>query len=213
MIKAVIFDLDGVIINSIPLHVKAYGQVFRDFGFGYTRKDFNKLNGVPTFETIEIVLKRHKVKADPVAVTIKKERLVDYWLKTASFFPGTKKVLANLKSHGYLLALATTVSRKIVHTILDDRKILQYFDSITGGNEVKKVKPNPEIYLKAAQKIKIQPGECAGVDDTIIGIESLRRAKMKSIAVTTSFPKSKLRKANIIVPHIGKITPALIKKF
>lgn len=213
MIKAVIFDLDGVIINSIPLHIKAYDQVFRDFGFGYTRKDFNKLNGVPTFETIETVLKKHKIKADPLAVTVKKERLVDHWLKEVPFFPGTEKTLRNLKAQGLMLAMATTVSRKIVHTILDDRKILQYFDSVTGGDEIKKVKPDPETFLRAAQKIKVNPQQCAGVDDTIIGIESLCRAKMKSIAVTTSFSKSKLKKATVIVPHIGKITPALIKKF
>lgn len=212
MIKAIIFDLDGVIINSIPIHVKAYDQVFRQFGFGYSRKDFDQLNGVPTFETIDLVLKKHKVKADSKKVTIQKEILVDRWLKKTPLFPKAKKTLRALKKEGLLLALATTVSRKIVHTILDDRKILQYFDSITGGEEIKKIKPDPEINLRAAQKLRIPPKECAGVDDTIIGIESIKRATMKAIATATSFPKIKLKKADMIVSGIEKITPALIKR-
>lgn len=212
MVKAIIFDLDGVIINSIPLHIKAYDRIFRQFGFGYSPKDFFKLNGVPTFETIKVVLKKHHIKADPKVVTHQKEILVDHWLKNAPFFPGTKKTLESLKDHGFLLALATTVSRKIIHTILDGRGILPYFDSITGGDEVKRIKPDPEINLIASRKIHIPSNQCIGVDDAIIGIDSINRAGMKSIAVATGFSKVKLKKADLIVSHIGKITPALINK-
>ncbi len=207
MIKAVIFDLDNVIVNSLRLHYEQEIKTLEHFGVSVTLEE---LNQYPYFDIkFRELLKKYNSNESF-------EKVLDYHKSTGynnimsklELVDGIIELITILKKHGYLLGLATMSTKKFIHLVLAKFKINKdTFDSILGVDDVSidKRKPYPEIYLKSAVKLKVKPNECVGIEDTEIGINTIIKADMTPIGFQNiESGNQDLSKAKLIVESFNK---------
>jgi len=187
MIRACIFDLDGVVVDTAHYHYLAWKKLARDLGFIFTPEHNERLKGVSRMDSLEILLEIGNIHLDQD----EKERLagiknawyVEYISKMtpADILPGVKDFLSLLADNRIPCALGTASRNAAM--ILDRTGLSRQFTVTIDGNQVSKAKPDPEVFLTAATQLGIIPGECVVFEDAIAGVEAARRAKMKCIAV------------------------------
>lgn len=206
MPKAVIFDMDGVIVDSMPYHFLAWYEALRPYGVRVSCFDVYTKEGERWSKSLKDFLKREGITPSRKLLSeifIYRQKIFKKYFKRF-IFKDAEKVLRWLKNKGYRLSLVTGTPDYEVKRILP-KKIYRIFDNIVAGNNVKKGKPNPEPYLKAARMLKVNPKECVVIENAPYGIESAKRAGMLCIAVSTSLPKEFLDKADFIVDRLSKI--------
>jgi beta-phosphoglucomutase len=163
-IKACIFDLDGVIVDTAKYHYLAWKSIADELGFEFTEKHNERLKGVSRMRSLEILLEVGGVILDKPACEIladKKNKLyLDYVLRMTpdEVLPGAKEFLTELRQNNILTALGS--ASKNAMTILDRLNITSYFDAIIDGNKTAKAKPDPDVFLKGAQELNIAPQYC-----------------------------------------------------
>jgi len=187
--KAVIFDKDGVLIETFGLHFKSHSIVLAEFGVKLKKRDLTKRYGMKISEILKDILKQYgkniseetakKMASKKTKIYIK---LVEEELK---LLPGVREFLKFLKKKGYKIGLASSDSKETLLQFLRLTKTENFFDANIGGDEIKNGKPNPEIFLKCAKKLNVDPKDCFVVEDSVHGIKAAKRADMKTIAVTT----------------------------
>lgn len=200
MIKAVIFDLDGVIVDTAHYHYVAWQKLAKELGITFTEKENEKLKGVSRMRSLEIILELGGIslsdeKKEELA-TKKNSWFVDYIeaIKPEEIFKGVKQMLNSLRESGYKVALAS--SSKNAETVLRLLEIKGFFDAVVDGTMVIKSKPDPEIFLLAASKVGVYPNECIVFEDAEAGVEAAIAAGMKCVGVGSA---DQLSKANFIV--------------
>lgn len=204
MIKAFIFDLDGVIVDTAIHHYAAWKRLANQMGFEFTEQDNERLKGVSRMRSLDIVLE----VGNKTASTEEKEKMAaqknDWYLELirkmtpADILPGAKQFVEEAKSKGYKIAIGS--ASKNTTTILDKVGMLQMFDAIIDGNKVSKAKPDPEVFLTAAEALGVNPDQCIVFEDAIAGIEAAKAAKMYSVGIGKS---SVLTKADKVVSSLG----------
>ncbi|MFA6282153.1 MAG: HAD family phosphatase [Candidatus Omnitrophota bacterium] len=205
-IKAVIFDMDGVIVDSMPYHFLAWYEALRPFGVRVTCFDVFTKEGERWGKSLRDFFKKAGIKPTKRLLTevfVLRQKIFKKYFKRF-IFNGAQGLLSCLKKGGYRIALVTGTPDYEVKRILP-RKLHKCFEVIVAGNMVKKGKPHPEPYLKAAKLLKVKPAMCAVIENAPFGIESAKRAGMYCIAVSTSLPKEFLSKADAIVSDIREI--------
>ena len=174
--KAVIFDLDGVLVHTDEFHYLAWKKIADAIGAPFDREINNKLRGVSRMDSLEIILSGVKDKFSQT----EKERLADeknmvYRNLLSSLTPAdvtdeTLSVLKRLKRMGIKIAIGS--SSKNARYILDRTGIIDMFDAISDGNNITRSKPDPEVFLKAAEYLCLEPAECIVVEDAKSGIDA-----------------------------------------
>jgi len=187
--KAVIFDKDGVLIETFYLYYKAYKKVLSEIGINITKNDIAKRYGIKGPEIIkQIMNEKGKNITDKkvMELTKKKDRLYYKMAeKKLKLLPGVKKILTYLRNKNYKIGIASSASREIIEQLLRVTKIKKYIDASVSGLEVKFSKPNPEIFFECAKRLRVKPEECIVFEDSVHGIVAAKRARMKTIAITT----------------------------
>ncbi len=185
--KAVIFDLDGVIVDTAKYHYLAWGNLAKELGFTFTEEDNELLKGVSRVRSLEILLGIGNItlsKEDFDSYATKKN---DEYLKLineltpSDILPGVKDFITNLKSNGYLISLGSASKNAVF--ILNHLNLTESFDSIVDGTHVSRAKPDPEVFLRAAKNLGIKPSECVVFEDAVAGIEAGINAEMRVIGV------------------------------
>ena len=209
--QAVIFDMDGVIIDSMPYHFLAWYEALRPYGVRTSCFEVYSKEGEKWEKTLKDLLARSGIKPNHrlLAEIFSSRQRIFKKLFRRFIFRGAKEFLVCLQRDGYSLGLVTGSPLKEVNKILP-RGIRYLFKIIVAGDRVKKGKPDPGPYLKAARLLKSRPNQCLVVENAPLGIESAKRAGMFCVAVTTSLPKEYLKKADIIVDKLQDI-PNLIE--
>lgn len=204
--KAVIFDMDGVLMDTREVYVKATQQLFKDvFGKVIPKKECEGCFGQMDIVIIKHFLTKYKLKGDIEELRQKKKKLVrELQKKNIKIFPGAKVLLKSL-SKKYKLALVSSTWKSLIRNALDVFGVRKYFNVIIGKEDVKKHKPDPQPYLTAAKKLNVDVSDCVVVEDSMIGVEAGKRAGMNVIAVRTSYSKDKLKKADLVVKSISEI--------
>jgi beta-phosphoglucomutase len=198
-VKAVLFDMDGVIANTMPYHFRAWKKVFKDAGLEVTSREVFLREGQPGRLTVkELFTERGIPFSKEIADTIlnKKEALFKKIVKRR-FISGSRGYLNHLQKKGVRLALVTGTSRHETHRILP-KKIFNMFDVVVTGNDVKHGKPHPEPYLLALKKLQCKPDEAFVIENAPFGIRSAKKADLVCIALETSLPKGYLKEADYI---------------
>jgi HAD superfamily hydrolase (TIGR01509 family) len=186
MRKAVVFDMDGIVIDSEPIHSLAFKEVLSEYGVPYVTDEIVHVPGLGSKENWEILKERFGFEEDTSVLVAKRRQAYLRALKNRlEPRPGLLKLLDELAEKGYALALATS-STSSVDVVLDGLNIRRYFDAVVGGTEVTKTKPDPEIFLKVAIKLDNSTEECLAIEDAVAGMKAAKRAGMKCIAVPTS---------------------------
>ena len=187
MIKAVIFDLDGVIVSTDEFHYLAWKQLADKEGIAFDKVINNQLRGVSRSESLKIILKRSiKAYSEDEKKTIqelKNKIYLDFLenLSPKDLLPNSLEIIEYLKDKGIKVAIGS--SSRNTKKILEQLDIINIFDAIADGNDITKSKPNPEVFLVASQKLGILPDECAVVEDAMSGIEAANAAGMLAIAI------------------------------
>lgn len=186
MIKAVLFDMDGVIIDSNHIHYDTWSEVLSEYGVKIDKKEFGMHLGESAYHFTEHFVKANNLK-DPVDEIL--EKILDVSRRDRDkvlLKDGVKEVLPKLRKN-YRIALATGANREWAEYVI--KKFSLDFDYIIGGNEVKRAKPNPEIFLRCALKLKALEKECVVIEDALLGMQAAKKAGMKVIAIPDEFTK------------------------
>lgn len=201
--RAVLFDMDGVVIDNLPYHVDAWLLYCERHGIPLTREIFYKdLNGLNSKDTFEWLLKREFTREEINAFEEEKEEIYrGFYRPFLSPAPGLMDFLALLKVNGIKTALGTSAGPGNIDFILDGLGIRAHFDAVIGGAEVTKGKPDPEIYLRAAGLIQVSPEDCWVIEDSLQGIEAGLSAGMKVVGMTTSHSSEELSHTHITSPN------------
>lgn len=205
MIKAIIFDMDGVIVDTEKYHEKAYQKVSRRLGFSLTDREVLHFKGVTAPEIFYCLFRKHKIKRDAEKYALLKDKVYRSYLKNLKALPGVINFINQLKKVKVKIAIASSGSRLNVNFILKKLRLRRKFNAVVNGDQVKKGKPNPEIFLKAARKMKVKPKECVVIEDSVSGIKAAKRAGMFCIGVTTTLNRKYLKETDLIVDSLSQI--------
>ncbi len=187
MKKGFIFDLDGVIVDTAKYHYLAWKKLANQLGFEFTEEQNELFKGVSRKRCLEILLeigKREATQEEFDKWMIDKN--VDYLefirnMDASEILPDVPKVLEYLKENNIPIALGS--ASKNAKPILEKVGLLPYFDAIVDGNHVTKAKPNPEVFLLAAQQLGVNANDCVVFEDAVAGIQAANAAKMISIGI------------------------------
>lgn len=185
MIKAVIFDMDGTLIDSQPIWYQVSTDFFQKNGFPVTMDDMIKLTGSPVAKLVDYVLQAHgqKDKARAQLVTELMDYAVFEILAAKPLLPNVKDVLVQLKQQGIKIAVASASPRNMLQGIVDSCGIAEYFDYLASAEELDYNKPHPAVYLHAAQQLDVSVAECFAVEDSVLGMISGKAASMKTVVI------------------------------
>ena len=203
----IIFDMDGVLADTGPIHFESWVNLGREIGIEFTREFFEKIFGQQSS-----TITRKLVGSDPDDVLIEKwanfkEKNYREMVKDKlEPLPGVMKILFDLKSKGFKLAVGSSGPSENVDLLLNSLKIKHYFDVIITAADVKKGKPEPEVFLIVAEALNINPKNCMVFEDAPVGIEAAKRAGMISIALTTTHNKEQLLEADLVIKDLTEIS-------
>ena len=185
--KAFIFDLDGVIVSTDSLHYRAWKALADSEGIYFDEEINNRLRGVSRMESLEIILERATrtyTDEEKVAMAEKKNGIYRELLQVltpSDRLAGVTETLDALRAQGYKLAIGS--SSKNTPIILEKIGYSGYFDAISDGNNIKNSKPDPEVFLKAAEFLQLQPSECFVVEDAEAGITAAKAGGFTAIGI------------------------------
>lgn len=186
--KAVIFDLDGVLVSTDELHYQAWKRLAEEIGIsGFNREDNVRQRGVSRMASLEVVLEKgdkEYSEEEKFELANRKNEYYKEMLKEvddSAVLPGAFDTLKMLQRNGIKTAVGS--ASKNAPLILERTGILPYIDEISCGIDVTKSKPDPEVFLVAAAKLKLSPEDCLVVEDAAAGIEAAKAGGMKSLGV------------------------------
>lgn len=214
MIKACIFDLDGVIVDTAHYHYLAWKQLANELGFNLTLEDNERLKGVSRMQSLDIVLEIGGIEmADDEKLKLadaKNARFVEYVerMRPDEIFQGVPHLIQLLKENNIKIALAS--SSKNAVTVIKLLEIGNAFDAVVDGTMIVHTKPDPEIFLKAAAMINEPPANCLVFEDAEAGVEAAIAAGMKCIGIGSP---AQLGKANKVFAKTSDFTLAMLTDF
>ncbi len=208
MIKGVIFDLDGVIVSTDELHYQGWKYMADTEGIYFDREINERLRGVSRMESLEIIMEKaekpYTAEQKEALATLKNDfykELLATKLSPADILPGVNDVLAGLKAAGVKIAIGS--SSKNTPTILKQIGLDKTFDAVSDGNNITNSKPDPEVFLIAAEWLGLQPEVCLVVEDAEAGVTAALAGNMKVLAVGSAATD---KRANLVAADMSMIT-------
>ncbi|MBL7873478.1 MAG: beta-phosphoglucomutase [Cyclobacteriaceae bacterium] len=204
MIKAVIFDLDGVIIDTAHYHYIAWKRLASEFGITLTPAHNELLKGVSRMHSLDIILSLGNIEL-PLEQREQLAEKKNSWfieyiesIRPEEIFPGVVELIMNLRAKNIRVGLAS--SSKNAPRVIELLGIATQFDTLIDGTMITRSKPDPEIFLLAAHKLGVGPSDCLVFEDAEAGVEAALAAGMKCVGVGS---KDQLGKANLIIKNTG----------
>lgn len=220
MIKGIIFDMDGVLIDSEPLWEKAATRYLKSIGVRLpSDQEFQQyvnthIRGRKWKEVVAVFTEKLGAKESYEAITqgCLKELFIVFD-KQLKLSPGTLNLLKLLKKNNYPMLLASSAPRKVINYVVKKFQLNKYIKYTYSGDNVTKGKPHPEIFLKSARKLKIPPSQIVIFEDSISGVRAAHRAGMKCIVLKQPYTQNKyLKTADLIVKKLSEVKLNTIKK-
>ncbi|KAF5433171.1 putative hydrolase of the HAD superfamily [Candidatus Methanophagaceae archaeon] len=209
MIKAIIFDLDGVLLDSVGRDIAITVQVFNKFGYSITQSDEQYIIGWHPADRISVFAEKFNMSPEEQQLIVEAEKHLyrELWDSTSKLLPGVKECLDTMKTKGLTLALATTSTRESVSKFLQKFHLHGYFSLILTREDVFTRKPNPEIYTKAWNELGYKNEEMIVVEDTEIGVRAAKSAGLPCVAVPNEYTKAQdFSGADYVIKSIGELT-------
>lgn len=205
--------MDGVIIDSSPVLFEVWNELFeKHFNLTISKDEFASQFGKNGIHFTEYFFKKYNLTMNPVEFYELQFKDNERFRTGINLKQGVKEQLQILKPN-YKIALATGAPKQAGLDTINAFKIKQYFDFVIGGDCVKVAKPNPEIFLRAAEALNLQPNQCVVVEDAILGIQAAKAANMKCIAVEDDFTKYQDHSiADYKIKSMNELNEKLIKK-
>lgn len=214
MLKAVIFDLNGVVIDDEKIHQKAWRQFCEKNGLNLTKDDYKqKVFGKTAKDTLKHLYNNQLTEEELNQLASERIDIAIELIKNKLKLPnGLRELLLLLNKNKISLAIATSSRKKYVDFVINETKIRKYFKLILTAQDVIIGKPHPEIYLKTAEKLEVYPNDCVVFEDSISGIMAAKKAGMKVIAITTTHAKTELGEADRVISSFIEVDYSMLKE-
>ncbi len=199
-LRAVIWDMDGVIVDTGPYHFRAWQEVFQKRGVNFTEEDFKRNFGQRNDTIIRNTMGGSMSSSEMDAIAGEKEE--NYRRRVAQNIkplPGAIELLRSLGDQGVKVAMASSAPMENIQLVTRALGINDCFQAIVWGREVTEGKPSPQGFLLAARKLQVEPQDCIVIEDAVAGVTAAKRAGMKCLAVTNTHPAVSLKGADLIV--------------
>lgn len=204
---SVIFDMDGVIVDNMLYHREAWKRFFEKYNPGMALKEFIQHFGKSNEDLLRVLFGKDISDEQIESLGQEKEALYrEIYASKIVPTPGFIDFFKVLKQNGVKTAVATSAPKVNLDFLLDSIDVGRYFDVLIDVSEVKMGKPDPEIYLKTAQKLSCPPESCLVFEDSLAGIQAAKNAGMKVIGVTTTHPPEKLCDTDFIIRDFTEIS-------
>ncbi|TET35679.1 MAG: HAD family phosphatase [Anaerolineales bacterium] len=196
---AILWDMDGVIVNTGQFHYVAWKKTFADRGIPFSMDQFRKTFGMNNAGILEYMLRKKPTVDQVMEISDQKElRFREAVQGKAQLLPGVETWLDRFNLSGFMQAIASSAPPENIDMLVDELAIRTYFDAITSGFDLPG-KPDPAVFMKAAAEMGVPPERCIVIEDAITGVAGAKRAGMKCIAVTTTNRARDLSDADLVV--------------
>ena len=207
MLKAVIFDLDGVIADSMQLHFEAEKKTLLKYGISATTEELAAHTGNKVIIKFSAMLEKYKVKANPEDILkIHMAESYEYIKKNVAPVNGVLNLINDLRGERIKLAVASGSPRIFVDFILKKFNMAHLFGVVVTADDVTNAKPSPEIFLQAAKKLKHKPEDCVVIEDAPNGIRAATLAGMKCVAITTTHKRKEIEEADKVISAFNELS-------
>ncbi|MCJ8209274.1 beta-phosphoglucomutase [Mucilaginibacter sp. RS28] len=206
-IKACIFDLDGVIVDTAVYHYRSWKRLANELGFDFTEHQNEQLKGVSRVRSLELILGWGGITKTPEEQEELATRKNNWYVELinqmtpAEILPGAREFLEACRATGLKTALGS--ASKNSGTILNKVGIANLFDAVVDGNKVSKPKPDPEVFLKGAEELGVTPADCVVFEDAIAGVEAAKNGGMKAVGIGS--PEI-LTEADLVIAGLNEMT-------
>jgi len=214
IISAVIFDLDGTVLDNEDEYGRAFNKVLKSLGVD-SGTDYPQVGSIGVHENWPILLEKYKIKTTRTTEKLARATQDAYLAQIGQITlkPGIENFIKDLKESGILMALATSNNWFIVQEDFDRLKLDNYFDYVVTAEEVHNKKPEPDLFLKAAEKLSVEPSVCLVIEDAPSGVKAAHSAGMKVIGIARNDEtEGALIEADLIVRSYSEITPEVLAK-
>ena len=216
-LKAVLFDMDGVIVDTEPLHRKAYFQTFKDLNITVSEEFYTSLTGTSTKKATNMIKEEFNLEVSPEEIASSKRKYFKQYFDTDPDFdllPGVRELIAHYFENGIKLVLASSASMNTINWVFEKFDLEKYFIGKISGADLEESKPNPEIFLKAAE-IAVEPKEnCMVIEDSTNGIIAAHRAGIFCAAYKSEHSKmQKYDLAKITITDFSELEPQKIENY
>jgi len=208
--QAVIFDMDGVIVDSEPRHERAFHEVVEEIGLAgkHSLRFADYVGRTDRVLWEDFVRTNRPSQSLDALLAMKRQKVLEILRKEVPLFDGLPELVETL-AHRVPLALASGSERPIVEAVLDLGNLRRFFQVVVSGSEVVNGKPEPEIFLTAARRLKTEPIDCVVIEDSQPGVSAGLAAGMRVIAITNTHPASELNGATLVVDDYDQLRDAL----
>ncbi len=204
-LRAAIFDLDGVVVDTVPLHFKAWKRMFNEYGHEFTFDDYKaKVDGIPRYDGAKAIL----TELDDAEIKVAGDRKQGYFREMLDSeeiprYDTTIKLIGDLQAAGVKVAVISS-SKNCPH-ILRRIGLYEKLDAVISGTDITVGKPNPQIFLMAAQRLGAEPLDCVVFEDAVLGVEAAKRGDMKCVGIDRYDNPERLNKADVVVKDAGEV--------
>jgi beta-phosphoglucomutase family hydrolase len=210
--RGVLWDMDGVLVSTGEFHFQAWSQTLAEYDIPFTQEQFRTTFGMNNSRILEVLLEETPDPELVEEISERKERLFRQLVKgQARLLPGVREWLGRLNAWGVRQAIASSAPPANIEVLVDELGIRPYFAATVSGDELPG-KPDPAVFLKAAQSIGVLPERCVVVEDAVAGVEAAKRGGMKCIAVTTTNPAGALDGADVVVESLDELAPEKLER-
>ena len=216
-LKAVLFDMDGVIVDTEPLHRKAYFNTFKDLNITVSEEFYTSLTGTSTKKATSMIKEEFGLEVSPEEIAASKRKYFKHYFDTDPEFdllPGVRELIAHYFENGIKLVLASSASMNTINWVFEKFDLEKYFMGKISGADLEESKPNPEIFIKATQIANESRESCMVIEDSTNGIIASHRAGIFCAAYKSEH--SKLQKydlANIVVSDFSDLEISKIQQY
>jgi HAD superfamily hydrolase (TIGR01509 family) len=202
--------MDGVIVDSEPLHARAFLEIFAELGYaanhGIEFRDYYGRSDRALWE--EFIARHHPPQPLAELIVRKQDRLMEILARERPIFPGVVELMQRLAPR-YQLAVASGSPHPVIDLILSIQDIRRFFPVVVSVTDVGRSKPAPDVFLRAAELLGLAPAQCCVIEDAATGVESARSAGMEVIAITNSLPAEQLSRASRVVATYNEVAAIL----
>jgi beta-phosphoglucomutase family hydrolase len=211
--RAVIWDMDGVIVDTASKHYQAWQYSFQKRGFILTWDEYRNLFGRRNDTIIRTVMGQELPQKGVDEVSAEKEAYYSRIIRgNIRPLPGAVELIRSLPDHDFRSAIASSALKDNIEYVLQTIGVREFFQAVVAGRDVVESKPSPQIYLLAAERLGVNPRHCIVIEDAVAGVEGAKRAGMNCIAVTTTHPREKLAIADLVVDTLASVSVADLEK-
>lgn len=214
MLRAVIFDLDGTIIDSEPLHTEAVIRILRERGIVLDPRDLDTFIGISSSVMWSEMRERFGLRESIEALgTLQHSRNIEMLVDSGSILiPGIMDLLRDIRGQDLATAIASSSTKDYIEAVVQRYSLAGYFDCLVSGEEVPRGKPKPDIFLRAAELLKVEPDSCVVIEDSDNGLTAAREAGIRSVGFRNpNSGRQTLSLADRVVDDIREITLDLLR--